>query len=254
MDGDGAGWSGHDVLARHRGRHPGRRRGARMIGRYALACLDMAGTTVRDDGAVESAFDAALAAVGIEPGHRRYEVARTLVLETMGWSKADVFAALLDADAAARATAAFAVAYEEIVASGVVGEIPGARAVLRDLRAAGVRVCLSTGFAPSTRDALLDALGWVSEIDLALSPADVGRGRPAPDLILGAMRRLGVDDPRSVAVAGDTISDLQAGAAAGAGAVIGVLSGAHDRATLQRAPHTAIIPDITGLIAELEPS
>ncbi len=225
-----------------------------MIGRYTLACLDMAGTTVRDDGAVESAFEAALAAVGIGAGSPRFDQARTLVLETMGWSKADVFAALLDPDTAARATAAFADAYEEIVAGGAVEEIPGARAVFRQLRAAGVQVCLSTGFAPSTRDALLDALGWVPEIDLALSPADVGRGRPAPDLVLGAMHRLGVDDPRSVAVAGDTVSDLQAGTAAGAGAVIGVLSGAHDRATLERAPHTAIIPDITGFIAELQPS
>jgi len=225
-----------------------------MIGRFALACLDMAGTTVRDDGAVESAFDAARASVGIEPGSSRYDEARTLVLETMGWSKADVFAALLDAAAAARATAAFAVAYEEIVARGAVEEIPGARAVLRALRAAGVRVCLSTGFAPSTRDALLGALGWESEIDLALSPADVGRGRPAPDLILGAMQRLGIDDPGAVAVAGDTVSDLQAGTAAHAGAVIGVLSGAHDRATLEKVPHTALIPDITGLIAELQPS
>jgi phosphoglycolate phosphatase len=225
-----------------------------VIGRYALACLDMAGTTVRDDGAVESAFEAALTSVGIEPRSPRHAEARTLVLETMGWSKADVFAALLDTDAAARATAAFAVAYEQIVAGGAVTEIPGARGVFRELRAAGVRVCLSTGFAPSTRDALLDALGWRSEIDLALSPADVGRGRPAPDLILGAMERLGVDDPMAVAVAGDTVSDLVAGAAARAGAVIGVLSGAHDRVTLEAAPHTALILDITGLIAELETS
>jgi phosphoglycolate phosphatase len=225
-----------------------------MIGRYALACLDMAGTTVRDDGAVEAAFEAALVSVGIEPGSRRHDEARTLVLETMGWSKADVFAALLGADDAARATAAFAVAYEEIVAGGSVAEMPGARAVFRALRAAGVRVCLTTGFAPSTRDALLNALGWRSEIDLALSPADVGRGRPAPDLVLGAMERLGVEDPAAVAVAGDTVSDLQAGTAAHAGAVIGVLSGAHDRTTLEAAPHTALIDDITELIPELRAS
>jgi hypothetical protein len=36
--------------------------------------------------------------------------------------------------------------------------------------------------------------------------------------------------------------------------VIGVLSGAHDRATLAAAPHTAIIVDITGFIAEIERS
>jgi hypothetical protein len=56
-----------------------------MIGPYALACLDMAGTTVRDDGAVESAFDEALTAVGIVKGTRRYDQARAFVRETMGW-------------------------------------------------------------------------------------------------------------------------------------------------------------------------
>jgi len=53
-------------------------------------------------------------------------------------------------------------------------------------------------------------------------------------------------------VVGDTVSDLEAGAAAGAGAVVGVLSGGHDEATLTAAPHTAIIADVTGLLAVLE--
>ena len=78
-----------------------------------------------------------------------------------------------------------------------------------------------------------------------------GRGRPAPDLILGAMDRLGVADPGAVAVVGDTVSDLEAGHAAGAGAVIGVLSGAHDEATLAAASPTAVIADVTRLIEVL---
>jgi len=223
-----------------------------VIGPFSLACLDLAGTTVRDDGAVEAAFDAALGAVGIEPGSEREAAARRVVRDTMGWSKADVFARLLAPDEAATATAAFARSYEALLAAGGASEIPGARDVMRTLRRRGVAVCLTTGFAPSTRDALLDALGWRSEIDLALSPADVGRGRPAPDLILGAMARLGVDDPAAVAVVGDTTSDLEAGARAGAGAVIGVLSGAHDEAALGAAPHTALIADVRDLIAVLE--
>jgi phosphonatase-like hydrolase len=222
-----------------------------VIGPFALACLDMAGTTVRDDGAVESAFTAALAAVGIAEGSPRYDEAQAVVRRTMGWSKADVFATLLEPAAAAAATAAFATAYEEIVAAGKVAEIPGARQVLRDLRSEGVQVCLTTGFAPSTRDALLEALDWRAEVDLALSPADVGRGRPAPDLVLGAMARLGVDDPGAVAVVGDTVSDLEAGQAAGARAVVGVLSGAHDEAALAAASPTAIITDVTALLGVL---
>jgi phosphonatase-like hydrolase len=172
----------------------------------------------------------------------------------MGWSKADVFAALLEPADAARATAAFAAAYETIVDAGEVEAMPGALEVLRALRAGCTLVCLTTGFAPSTRDALVRALGWEHEVDLALSPADAGRGRPAPDMILEAMRRLSVTAPETVAVVGDTVSDLEAGTSAGAGAVIGVLSGAHDGATLAAAPHTAIIEDVTGLIAVLDPA
>ena len=223
-----------------------------MIGPFALACLDMAGTTVRDDGAVEAAFDEALAAVGVTADTAPYDQAHGFVRRTMGWSKADVFAALLDPERAGRATARFAAAYEAIVARGEVAAIPGALETLRDLRSHGVGICLTTGFAPSTRDALIDALGWRTEIDLALAPADVGRGRPAPHLVLGAMARLGIDDPGAVVVVGDTASDLEAGSAAGARAVVGVLSGAHDEATLRAAPHTAILPDITGLVGLLE--
>ena len=223
-----------------------------MIGRFALVCLDMAGTTIRDDGAVDAAFDNALAEVGITPDEESFAEARRFVQRTMGWSKADVFAALLPPSDATRATTAFSDAYEAIVSAGDVEPIDGAEAVLHELRVGDVRVCLTTGFAPSTRDALLRALGWTTLVDLALSPVDVGRGRPAPDMILGAMERLGLPDPAAVAVVGDTVSDLEAGAAAHAGAVIGVLSGAHDEATLARAPHTVLIDDVRQLLAALE--
>jgi phosphoglycolate phosphatase len=222
-----------------------------LIGPFALVVLDMAGTTVRDDGVVDDAFVSALSSVGIEPGNPRFAAAEVYVRDTMGQSKAEVFAALLDPDQAARATEAFARAYEKIVASGRVRPMDGALDVFATLREHGVKVALTTGFAPSTRDALIASLGWGDQVDLALSPADCGRGRPAPDMIFGAMQRLGVADDGAVAVVGDTVSDLEAGTNAGARAVIGVLSGAHDRATLLAAPHTDLIDDITGLIGVL---
>jgi phosphonatase-like hydrolase len=222
-----------------------------VIGPYALAVLDMAGTTVRDDGVVDEAFTTALASVGVLAGTPQFAAAEVYVRDTMGQSKADVFAVLLDPDEATRATDEFARAYERIVAEGRVQPMAGARDVFETLRGQGVKVCLTTGFAPSTRDALLASLGWGGEIDLALSPADCGRGRPAPDMIIGAMNRLGVADAGAVAVVGDTTSDLEAGTNAGARAVVGVLSGAHDRETLERAPHTDLINDVTELIGVL---
>jgi phosphoglycolate phosphatase len=223
-----------------------------MIGPFSLVCLDMAGTTVRDDGAVDEAFTVALHSAGVDLESPRFESARAYVLETMGQSKADVFAALLDPGPAAEATTEFARAYERIVSAGRVAPIEGALEVIDALRRRRVQVCLTTGFAPSTRDALITALGWPDHVDLALSPADCGRGRPAPDMIFGAMKRLGVTDAGAVAVVGDTVSDLASGTAAGAGAVIGVLSGAHDRATLSAVPHTTLIADVTELIGVLE--
>ncbi|MFZ1910218.1 MAG: HAD family hydrolase, partial [Burkholderiales bacterium] len=52
--------------------------------------------------------------------------------------------------------------------------------------------------------------------------------------------------------AGDTDNDLQAGANAGVGANLGVLSGAHDRARLEKAPHDALLASAALLPAWLE--
>ena len=76
--------------------------------------------------------------------------------------------------------------------------------VFADLRDGGVRMCLTTGFSPATRDRIIGALGWAGPVDLALSPADAGRGRPWPDMILAAVLRLRIDDVAEVAVVGDT--------------------------------------------------
>ena len=126
--------------------------------------------------------------------------------------------------------------------------IAGATDVFAALRTEGVQVCLTTGFAPSTRDALLAALGWETLVDLALSPADAGRGRPAPDMILAAMERLGVPDAGAVAVVGDTTSDLEAGTNGGP-VPSSVCSAAPTTARPSpAAPHTDLIDDVTGLI------
>ncbi len=97
-----------------------------MIGPFALVVFDMAGTTVRDDGAVDDAFAAALSAVGVLPGSPQFSSAQIYVRETMGQSKSDVFSALLERDQAARATEEFAHAYERIVAAGRILPMEGA--------------------------------------------------------------------------------------------------------------------------------
>ncbi|KAA0962626.1 HAD family hydrolase [Microbacterium sp. ANT_H45B] len=213
-----------------------------------LVVLDMAGTTVVDDGVVETAFRRAAERTGVAD-RIPWDDALAHVRATMGQSKIDVFTHLAGGDrtAAERATAAFEAAYAEIVAEQGVSEIPGAAEAIQDLKDAGLTVVLTTGFAPVTRDALIEGLGWRDLVDLALSPIDAGRGRPAPDLVLTAAIRSQASSMSAVAVAGDTVSDVESGRRAGAGFVAGVLTGAHDLRTLAAAGADAVLADVTGL-------
>jgi phosphoglycolate phosphatase len=214
-----------------------------------VACLDMAGTTVADDGTVLAAFQAAVAEVGLVPGAAGYDEAMTVVQDTMGQSKIEVFRRLLvGEDQAQRANRLFEARYAESVQVGHVTPLPGALETITALRAAGIKVCLSTGFAPVTRDAVLDVLGWGPLIDLALSPADAGRGRPWPDMPLTALLRLGGGAVSELAVAGDTAADVESGLRAGAGLVAGVTTGSASREVLAAAGAPHILDSITGLV------
>jgi phosphoglycolate phosphatase len=216
--------------------------------RTRLAVLDMAGTTVRDEGIVESSFLAALEAIGISRDDAGMPERLRYVRDTMGQSKIVVFRALLgDEDRAQEATKAFEHAIEAAIEAGSVSAIPGTDATLDRLRTGGVAVCLTTGFSADTQGLLLDQLGWHDRIDLALAPGAGLRGRPHPDLALTALMRLGLDDVRELAVVGDTANDLLAGHRSGAGVVAGVLTGAHGRAELEAAPHTHILDSVVDL-------
>jgi phosphoglycolate phosphatase len=211
-----------------------------------LAYLYMAGTTVRDDGIVDAAFRDAMGAVGRPvdevPGALEH------VRRTMGLPKEVVFNDLLGDEAMARAAVlAFDKSVFGAIEAGRVGPVDGAEEAIGRLRSDGIAVCLTTGFTGDVQEAILDALGWRSLVDLALCPGPGIRGRPYPDLVLTAVLRLGVDDVRDVAVAGDTANDLLAGHRAGASVIAGVLTGTHAREELEAAPHTHVLGSITEL-------
>ncbi|MCX4094216.1 phosphonatase-like hydrolase [Nocardia sp. alder85J] len=208
-----------------------------------LAVLDLAGTTIADDGLVLRAFDAAATAAGLSADGPERAAADRYVRDTMGQSKISVFRTLFgDEDRAQRANRAFEAAYDEFATAA--RPIPGAAEAITRLRAAGVKVALTTGFSPDTRDRLLAAVGWGELADLALSPADAGRGRPYPDLVLTAVLRLRIDAVDRVAVLGDTASDIGTGLAAGARIVAGTRTGAHTEEQLLAAGATHVVPSV----------
>jgi phosphoglycolate phosphatase len=213
-----------------------------------LVVLDLAGTTVVDDGLVERAFLRAAEVAEIGDTLEDRDDALAYVRETMGQSKIEVFRALsVDEEQAQRGNAAFEAAYAEFVETDGVEAVPGAESVIRRLRASGLKIALTTGFSRTTQDAIIDILGWRELVDVILSPADAGRGRPYPDLPLTALLRTGASSVASMVVVGDTASDIASGLAAGAGLVVGVLTGAHDEATLNEAGADAVLESIAEL-------
>ncbi|MFF2137604.1 phosphonatase-like hydrolase [Streptomyces sp. NPDC058193] len=218
--------------------------------RLDLVVLDMAGTTVADGGLVEEAFSAAAEHLGVRPGSAEHAAQLAYVRATMGESKISVFRHLFgDEEKARRANGAFEEAYGALVDEGRIAALPGAREAVERLTAEGRTVVLTTGFARTTQDAILRALGWQDLVPLTLCPADAGgRGRPYPDMVLAAFLRTGaVDDVRRIAVAGDTSYDMLSGVRSGAGIVAGVLTGAHDKDQLARNGATHVL----GSVAEL---
>lgn len=211
-----------------------------------LVILDMAGTTVTDGGLVEAAFTEAVAAQGIRDGDERYPAMLAHVRATMGESKISVFRHLFgDEDAARRGNADFEAAYAARIDG--VAPIPGADETIAGLRAAGVKVALTTGFSRPTANAILNALDWVGLADLTLVPAEAGRGRPHPDLVLTAVLRLGASDLRRVVTCGDTTYDVLTGLRAGAGTVTAVTTGAHAAADLAAAGAHRVLDSVTAL-------
>jgi phosphonatase-like hydrolase len=210
-----------------------------------LAVLAMVGTTVYDGGLMDRAMSRTLADQGVQAGSARFERMLRYARERSGISRMTVFAELFDdPQTAASANKKFELNCDELIADGGVRAVPGAEDTIGWLRDAGIKVCLATGFGRHTQNMVLESLGWMGLADLSLCPADAGRGRPFPDMVLTAVLALDIDDVRKVAVVGDTSADIHTGLRAGAAVAAGVLTGAHSEARLRAAGATAVVPSI----------
>jgi len=211
-----------------------------------LVVFDLAGTTVRECAQVAAAFKKALSQHGISVTDHELASVR-------GASKREAIGRFIPegSDRLDCVNAAYAAFREHLVsmfrAHGV-HPVEGAEVVFRQLRAAGVRVALNTGFDRDVTTLVLEALQWRDNVvDTVICGEDVAEGRPAPYLIFRAMETTRVRSVHHVMNVGDTTLDLQAGHNAGVHWNIGVLSGAHDRNALQQAPHTHLLESVADL-------
>ena len=220
--------------------------------RPLLVVTDLMGTTLRDDGAVLPAYHAAFAECAIPFTEEELAAKR-------GAHKLSLFTEFAARrypadDAAKRAAAALEIFEKQLrhfLASGGGNPIEGAEDAVSRLRQAGIKVALTSGFDRGLIADIVKHCGWGELFDAVVYPDEVPAGRPAPYLIFQAMQKTRVEPVKRVATIGDTVLDLQAGTNAGAGWVIGVLSGAADGAILGRTPHTHLLPSIAELPALL---
>jgi phosphonatase-like hydrolase len=221
---------------------------------YDLASLDMAGTTVDEAGLVYRVLDETVADVVGRP------VPADLLRAWKGTSKREAIAGLLTGLGAPAGDTEVDATFEQFTKRLVEAyretppaPIPGVLDLFSTLRSRGVRVALQTGYSAPIAAAILDGLGWTvgpdatDTVDALVTSDVVAASRPAPYLVFRTMEATGTQDVSRVLVGGDTPNDLLAGARAGAGYVVGVLSGSFDEAGLADHPHTHLLPSITGI-------
>ena len=216
-----------------------------------LVVLDMAGTTVQDQGQVPKAFSQALetnrlvvtpAQIEAVRGAGKREAFRKLVEGAFGSDHPNV------ADTAENAYQLF----REILLTGIKKEgtalIPGVDKAINTLRSQSIKVVLNTGFDREIAGLIVKQMGEHNVVvDAWVCGDDVLIGRPAPYMIFRAMEQTQVMDIRRILVAGDTVLDLEAALHAGVTYRVGVTSGAHSKTRLLEAPYTHILPSVADL-------
>jgi len=215
-----------------------------------LVVFDMAGTTVYDGDAVSTCFRAALANVGVFPEP-------DTVNAVMGFHKPEAIRRLLSASGRAHDDREVEAIHADFVermlryyeSDPAVREIPGASKVFAELRRAGVKVALNTGFGRTIVDMILRRLNWTSAVDAVIASDEVPHGRPHPDMIRLLMAKFCVTHASHVAKVGDTPVDLEEGFNAGCGLVVGVTTGSFTRRQLEAYSGACIVDSVADVPA-----
>lgn len=119
--------------------------------------------------------------------------------------------------------------------------------LVRTLRERGLRLAVATGKSGPRARSLLDVLGMLSMFDHVIGSDEVAHPKPAPDIVLHALDRLGLG-PTEAMMVGDAVADLASATAAGVTAVA-ALWGETDEAELLRARPDVVLRRPSDLLA-----
>ncbi len=188
------------------------------------------------------------AAIGFDPTTGRVAAGGPLASATMGAIE-DIVATVLRRRCPSVAAARRATEAAWFVPDPVALAVPLAdlSALFDEVRAGGRRIAVVTTDDRAPTDATLRALGVRAHVEAMVCGDDGFAMKPAPDPVLALCQFFGAE-PARVAVVGDSPADLAMARAAGAGRVVGVLSGVGTKADLASADV------VLGSIAELLPA
>lgn len=105
------------------------------------------------------------------------------------------------------------------------------RRLFANITRRGIKIAIATTDDRDPTKAMLAAFGVENLVDTMVCADDGIQAKPAPDMVQAICERLAVDPCKTIVI-GDTVADLQMARAAGAGYVIGVLSGMGSLASL----------------------
>lgn len=202
---------------------------------FRLVVFDIAGTTLRDDNAVASAFQKAFAQQGLSideadarplMGYKKTEAIRTMLDKL----DVDTDEEMIDAIHQAFVTEM----KDHYLHSPSVSPLQDAEPMFTLLKEKGIRVAVNTGFTREIADAILQRTQWLEKglVDDSIASDEVPMGRPHPYMIQTLMQRAGIEDAAEVIKVGDTEVDVQEGRKAGCALVIGVTTGSYTREEL----------------------
>ena len=126
---------------------------------------------------------------------------------------------------------------------------PKAQELFAAIRARGVRTALATSNSRELLGLLRERI-VIDMPDVIVTGEDVRATKPAPDIVIAAVERLGVESSRAAYV-GDTPYDAMAATAAGVRA-FGVLTGSHTAEALRAAGAERIWSDVSALYDDLD--
>lgn len=162
----------------------------------SAAVFDLDGTLVDNIGHHLEAWVALARSQGVELTAERF------ARELSGMKTGETIPLLLGRDVAPDEIARLAAQKEEhyrTLYGPHLALVPGAEALLRGLRARGLKVAIASAAPPENRAFVLEGLGVTGLFDAVVGGEDAPRGKPFPDLFLAAARALGTPAERCVA-------------------------------------------------------